>query len=231
LFLHRKDRLGASLYLEKPGWVVIASVSKDEALSPVLQIVHIGFFRIGIGVVAVMILTLIIARRIARPILHVANTAERITEGHWDERVVVKYKKGEIARLARAFNEMVETLQKSLRALRHSERLKENIIAIIPSALLVLDRSFKVNSVNKGFCEMFDMTIHEVVGKPVDDVLKETGISTERRNAIAHGDCFLDLECECRSPKKGKMVLKLSLTDMQDVEEVVLVIENITEIK
>lgn len=226
-----KDRLGASLYLEKPGWVVIASVSKKEALSPVLQIVHIGFLRIGIGMVAVMILAIVIAQRIARPILHVANTAERITEGHWDERVVVKYKKGEIAQLAHAFNEMVENLHKSFRALRHSERLKENIIAIIPSALLVLDRSFKVNSVNKGFCEMFDMTIHEVVGKPVDDVLKEIGISREGRNAIAHGDCFSDLECEYRSPKKGKMVLKLSLTDMQDVEEVVLVIENITEHK
>ncbi|MDH5768344.1 MAG: cache domain-containing protein [Nitrospirota bacterium] len=226
-----KDRLGASLYLEKLGWVVIASVSKKEALSPVLKIVHIGFLRIGIGMVAVMILAIIIAQRIARPILHVANTAERITEGHWDERVVVKYKKGEIAQLARAFNEMVETLQKSFRALRHSERLKENIIATIPSALIVLNRAFKVTSVNKGFCEMFDITIHEVVGKPVDDVLNEIGISKEGRNAISHGDCFSDLECECQSPKMGQMVLKLSMTDMQDVEEVVLVIDNIKELK
>lgn len=224
-----KDRLGASLYLEKPGWVVIASVSKKEALSPVLKIVHIGFLRIGIGVVAVMILTLIIARRIARPILHVANTAERITDGHWDERVLVKYKKGEIAQLAHAFNEMVETLQKSFRALKSSERLKENIIATIPSALIVLNRAFEIMSVNKKFCDMFDIHMQDVINKPVDDVLKGIGISSTGRNAIAYGDCFLDLECECDSPKKGRMILKLSLTDMQDVEEVILVVEDITE--
>lgn len=224
-----KDRLGATLYLDKPGWVVIASVSKKEALSPVLKIVHIGFLRIGIGVVAVIILTLIIARRIARPILHVANTAQRITEGHWDERVVVKYKKGEIAQLAHTFNEMVETLQKSFRALRSSERLKENIIATIPSALIVLNRAFEIMSVNKKFCDMFDIPVQDVINKPVDDVLKEIGLSSTGRNAIAHGDCFLDLECVCDSPKKRRMILKLSLTDMQDVEEVILVIEDITE--
>ena len=224
-----KDRLGASLYLEKPGWVVVASVSKKEALSPVLKIVHIGFLRIGIGVVAVIILTLIIARRIARPILHVANTAERIAEGHWDERVVVKYKKGEIARLAHAFNEMIDTLQKSFRALRHSERLNESIVATIPSALIILDRSFTIISANKSFCEMFDMKIQEVVGYPVDDILEKIGVSREGRNAIAHGDCFLDLECECDSPKKGRMILKLNLTDMKDVEEVILVIDDLTE--
>jgi nitrogen fixation/metabolism regulation signal transduction histidine kinase len=219
------------LYLDKPGWVVIASVSKKEALSPVLKIVHIGFLRIGIGVVAVMILTLIIARRIARPILHVANTAQRITEGHWDERVVVKYKKGEIAQLAHTFNEMVETLQKSFRALRRSERLKENIIGTIPSALIVLNRAFEIMSVNKKFCDMFDIHMQDVINKPVDDVLKEIGISSTGRNAIAHGDCFLDLECECDSPKKRRMILKLNLTDMKDVEEVILVIEDITEHK
>ena len=226
-----KDRLGASLYLEKTGWVVIASISKDEALSPVLKIVHLGFIRIGIGIIAVMILVLVIANRIAKPILNVADAAERITEGHWDERVIVKYKKGEIARLAHAFNEMIDTLQKSFRALRHSERLNESIVATIPSALIILDRSFTILSANKSFCEMFDMKIQEVVGYPVDDILEKIGVLREGRNAIAHGDCFLDLECECDSPKKGRMILKLNLTDMKDVEEVILVIDDLTELR
>lgn len=219
-----KDRLGASLLFEEVGWVLVVSVSKNETLSPVMKYLYIGFFRIGIGVITVIILTLLIAKRIARPILDISDTADRIAKGNWEERVTVKDKKGEVARLANAFNEMVETLQKSFRAMRQSERLKENIIAIIPSGLIVLNKAFEVLSVNKRFCEMFGVTFHDVTGKPIDNVLKEIGISKEGRDAIAHKDCISDFECECISPKKGKMILKLSLTNIQDLEEVILLV-------
>jgi len=226
-----KDRLGASLLFEEVGWVLVASVSKKETLLPVMKYVYIGFIRIGIGVIAVIILTLLLAKRIAKPILDISNTADRIAKGHWDERVVVKDKKGEIARLANAFNEMVETLQKSFHALRHSERLKENIISTIPSGLLVLNKAFEVLSANRSFCKMFDVTPHEVEGKTIDEVLTEIGISREGRNAIAHKDCFSDFECDCDYPKKGRMILKLSMTKVEELEEVILLFDNITEQK
>jgi PAS domain S-box-containing protein len=219
-----KDRLGASMFLREPDWVIVASVSKDEVFLPVRRFMLIAFLRISIGIVLVIILTLVITQRIAKPILDVSDAADRIAKGHWDERVVVKDKKGEIARLANAFNEMAETLQKSFRAIRHSERLKENIIAIIPSGLIVLNRAFEVLSVNKSFCEMFGVTFHDVIGKPIDDMLREIGVSKEGRDAIAHKDCISDFECECVSPKNGKMILKLSLTNMQDLEEVILLV-------
>lgn len=223
-----KDRLGASLLFEEVGWVLVASVSKKEILSPVMKYLHIGFLRIGIGVIAVIILTLLIAKRIAKPILDISDTADRIAKGHWDERVIVKDKKGEIARLANAFNEMVEKLQNSFHAIGHSERLKENIISTIPSGLLVLNNAFEVLSVNKSFCKMFDVTLHEVMGKPIDKVLAAIGISREGRNAIAHKDCFSDFKCDCDSPKKGKMILKLSLTKVEESEEVILLFDNIS---
>ncbi len=219
-----KDRLGASMFLREPDWVLVTSVSKDKVFLPVRRFMIIAFLRISIGIGLVIILTLVIARRISNPILDVSNTADRIAKGHWDERVVVKDKKGEIAQLANAFNEMVETLQKSFRAMKHSERLKENIIAITPSGLIVLNKAFEVLSANKSFYEMFDVTFHEVIGKPIDDVLGEIGISKEGRDAIAHKDCISDFECECISPKKGKMILKLSLTNIQDLEEVILLV-------
>lgn len=219
-----KDRLGASMFLREPDWVIVTSVSKDNVFLSVRRFMIVAFLRISIGIGLVIIFTLVIARRISNPILEVSNTADRIARGNWDERVMVKDKKGEIARLANAFNEMVETLQKAFRAMKHSERLKENIIAITPSGLIVLNKAFEVLSANKSFYEMFDVTSHEVTGRPVDDVLKEIGISKEGRDAIAHKDCISDFECECISPRKGKMILKLSLTNMQDLEEVILLV-------
>jgi len=224
-----KDRLGASFLLEEPGWVVVLSVPKDETLSPVLKYVYIGFIRLGVGVAAVLLLSLIIARRIARPILDVADSAERIAKGHWDEQVVVKYKKGEIARLANAFNGMIETLRKSFSALRHSERLNENIVATLPSGVIIINKAFEVLSANRSFCEMFNINLLQAKGRPIDDVLRDIGLSNEGRKVIAHKDCISNLEFKCDSLKKGKRILKLSMTNMPDVEEVILVIEDITE--
>jgi PAS domain S-box-containing protein len=69
------------------------------------------------------------------------------------------------------------------------------------------------------------------VGKPIDDVLREIGLSKEGRNVIAHKECFSKLEFECNSPEKGRLILNVSMTNMEDVEEVILVIEDITEHK
>lgn len=91
-----KDRLGASMFLREPDWVLVTSVSKDKVFLPVRRFMIIAFLRISIGIGLVIILTLVIARRISNPILDVSNTADRIAKGHWDERVVVKDKKGRL---------------------------------------------------------------------------------------------------------------------------------------
>lgn len=224
-----KERLGASLLFNEPELVLIMSISKDKALSPVKNYMIIGFLRIGIGMVLVIFLVFVMARKITKPIVDIAETAERVAKGNWDERVVVKDTKGEIAQLARAFNEMIETLQRSFQDLKQSEGFNEKIVLTIPSGLIILDKNFRIQSVNKIFVDMFGLSHKEISNIPVNELLRDIGISEQCIRAIMNGYCFSDLECECNSPVKGDMTLKLNFTNIQDAKEIVLLIDDITE--
>ena len=124
--------------------------------------------------------------------------------------------------------------------LRASKRLNENIVASVPAGLLVMrgpkrSGKYRVVSVNRSFCEIFGVKAAETVGKPADEVLSGIGMSASDRSALLVGHSAQELECECSSRAIGTMALHLSMTSIriaqEEEEEVLLVMENITEHK
>jgi len=122
--------------------------------------------------------------------------------------------------------------------LLYSKRFAENILATVPSGLLVISEKSEVLSVNRSFCELFNVKRQQVVGQNVDTVLQTIGLSQECRDAIAARVPFRNLECSCSIPGKGELTLNLTLSGIrlaeeeeEEEEEVLLVIDDITERK
>ena len=226
------------MYLKEPGWVLIVSLPAEVMFGQVEKFALTTFSIMGVGVVVVILLTILLANRVTQPVLAVAAGAERIAQGRWHERVTAKDKKGELAQLVCSFNRMAGSLQESCRALEHSKRSTENIVATVPSGLVVIGEKSEVLSVNRSFCELFNVTRQQVVGQNVDTVLQTIGLSQECRDAIAARMPFRNLECSCSVPGKGELTLNLTLSGIrlaeeeeEEEEEVLLVIEDITERK
>lgn len=70
------------------------------------------------GIVAALIIGGLLARQIILPLGDVTRAAQRIARGHLDERIDVG-DEDEVGRLARAFNQMAESLQRTEEARRH----------------------------------------------------------------------------------------------------------------
>jgi len=66
---------------------------------------------------AALVLGVLLARRIIRPLRELTRGADRIAEGHFDERILVGGD-DEVAHLAHAFNQMAESLQRTEQARR-----------------------------------------------------------------------------------------------------------------
>lgn len=171
--------------------------------------------------------------RIAKPIKAIVKSANKIAGGDYTERVLVKTH-DEVALLARSFSKMAEEVQKSHRELEARRRFYNNIYASVPSALLVIHKLDQVLSVNKSFCDLFKLECEELIGIPVERVLKQIGLSEEIRKKIIERKPFQKLECTCTSSSNENYTLSLTLSAMQDnnpEEETLLVIEDITEQK
>lgn len=173
-------------------------------------------------------------QRISRPIEAVAKAADEIAKGDYTQRPEVTTH-DEVAVLARSFTRIIDAIEKSYRELDSSKRFIETIYATMPSGLLVIGKNLEVFSVNRSFCELFNMTYQQVVGKPSDVVLQTIGLSKEGMAAIAAHQPFHNLECTCKIAARAERMLKLTLSVIriteQKEEEVLLVIQDITESK
>ncbi len=119
--IHGDTRIGASMYLQEPGWVVIASASKKHMLAPLDNLFYTAFLLILSGVILVISITVFLTKRITGSLSEVSRAATRIAFGHFEERVSVKGKKDEIADVGNAFNEMAINLQGTIDSLTERE--------------------------------------------------------------------------------------------------------------
>ncbi|MFA3781751.1 PAS domain S-box protein [Melioribacteraceae bacterium 4301-Me] len=115
-------------------------------------------------------------------------------------------------------------------------RFTENILSTISSALIAIDKDFKIISVNRSFCEFFEINRKEVENKHVNEILNYIGLPEKYRSMILQRQKFHNVECAFVIPKKGIRTVQLTLSGIrvaeeEEEEEVLLVIDDITERK
>ena len=91
----------------------------DEILWPLTWIKTIGIgTSVLVGLIC-LLMAFIVSRRVSRPIVQVADAAERIAEGDFKQQI--PFSQDEVGRLAGAFNLMAQQLSQSVAALRQKE--------------------------------------------------------------------------------------------------------------
>jgi PAS domain S-box-containing protein len=168
-------RNGSGMYLNYAGvpvvgvyrWLpdlelaMIAEVAQAEALAPARRLA-LAIAGGGLGLAALLMVgSYLLARRIARPILAIKDTALAVAEGNL-EAVAPVLSSDEVGVLARAFNEMTSRLRSTLAglerelaerkrteaALRDSEQAFRTIFDASPLSIFLLDRSGRIVDAN-----------------------------------------------------------------------------------
>ncbi|MBS0506704.1 MAG: HAMP domain-containing protein [Proteobacteria bacterium] len=112
--------------LSVPGWRLITEQPRTEAYAPVRRALATALLMLVLAVLAGSGVGIVLARRVVRPIQHLAESADRIGEGQLDYRIDLP-RNDELGQLAARFNQMTERLGDSLRLLetRVTERTQE----------------------------------------------------------------------------------------------------------
>ena len=113
------DSVNAVDKLESTGWLVCVQIPKAEihrASSKFLNwLVISGLLLLLAG----MMITLVISRQITRPVNELTSVATRIASGNYETTMLLKNRRDEIGKLARAFNAMLHEIKYSHKELQH----------------------------------------------------------------------------------------------------------------
>ena len=178
-----------------------------------------------------IVIPFLTVRRIARPIINIANASDRIANGDYSHLTLVK-SNDEIGLLSKSFNLMAESIQQSQKALKESKRLTETIVSTVPVGLLVFDTNGKILSVNHAFCKSFGLEQNLLLGQNITSLFEKLNAPEECRYHILSHKPMSDMECNYSEPVKGLRIINLTLCPIKHNEgESLLIIEDITERK
>lgn len=104
-----REAIGGFDNVDDLGWAIVVSKSRAAVLSPVTSAQHLAMLMVLIGAALAIAFSIWFARRTTRPVLRLADTAERVASGDLEARARLEGS-SELRRLGEAFNSMVESL-------------------------------------------------------------------------------------------------------------------------
>jgi two-component system nitrogen regulation sensor histidine kinase NtrY len=147
-----------------------------------LQITFVMIFAIAalLVLLAAVLIGLVLANQLARPIGRLIVAAERVRGGDLSTRVEEGAADEEIASLARAFNRMTNQLaaQRSelLQAYRQIDdrrRFTETVLAGVSAGVVGLEADGRINLPNRRASELLGIDLDAAIGRPLSEVVPE----------------------------------------------------------
>jgi PAS domain S-box-containing protein len=206
------------------------AVQKKANTASERRVLFIVLFVMG-GVVAIVLNTIFIGKLLNRKIAVLSAGMDIIGTGNLDYRIETTGN-DELSNLARASNEMVDSL-------KASREYAESIINTVREPLIVLDQDLRVITASRSFYEVFKVKLEETVGQLIYDLgNKQWDISKLRElleTILPEKATFDNYEVEHDFTAIGRRVMLLNARQIQRVlgkERIILVaIEDITERK
>ena len=171
------------------------AVSSYQNLEQRRSDIQITFAMIFIMVALLLLLAavwtgLALANTLARPIMNLAATAERVREGDLSARVPEGPASDELGSLSRAFNRMTSQLEGQRRELIEANsqidqrrRFIEAVLGGVSAGVIGLDAEGRINYPNRVASDLIGVDLDAHIGEPLAAIVPELGEMIEQARA------------------------------------------------
>ncbi|KAF0216058.1 MAG: PAS/PAC sensor-containing diguanylate [Geobacteraceae bacterium] len=162
--------LSSFKHLHATNWVVGSSYPLAEAYAPLYQAMNYFIWATLAGTAAMLGIVWLLMKRLTAPLLAFAGHVETLPEKSGAQKLIAIDSKDEIGTLARAFNQMVATLDRQQAALLESET---NFRALADNAnvgILISTSNGRHLYANRQAAEITGYTIKELQTIPMDQL-------------------------------------------------------------
>jgi two-component system, NtrC family, nitrogen regulation sensor histidine kinase NtrY len=217
-----------------------------------LQVTFVMIFAIAtlLVLLAAVLIGLVIANQLARPIGRLIVAAERVRAGDLATRVEEDAADEELSSLSRAFNRMTNQLaaqrgelMQAYRQIDGRRRFTETVLSGVSAGVIGLEADGRINLPNRRASELAGLDLDAAIGRPLAEVLPEFGPLLEAVRQGGAGAPERDRTAEIRlGPPSGRRTLLARIgveqhggggggpADHREVTGYVLTFDDITEL-
>lgn len=214
--------------------VAIPSVTMARTLNGI-------FFRLsGVGLLIALMsaaLSLLVSRRISRPLEEMTRRAQRFARGELEDRLTLAGS-AEITALGEALNQMATELNGRIQAMARQRNELEAVLSSMSEGVLAVDNDERVLRINRAAARLMEIDVKKVQGRHILEVVRKVELqrfvartlasrqaeegdivlpSPEGQRCLqAHGAPLLDLQGE----EIGALVVFSDVTRLRRLESV-----------
>lgn len=155
----------------------------DLALQGIYQ--QIGFAGLAVALLTAL-LSLLVARRISRPLEAMKQGAQRFADGELERRLPVSGSE-EIAGLAEALNRMAAQLDERLRTVVRQRNEQEAVLASMVEGVLAVDTEERVIRINRAAAQLLDADLDRAQGRRIREVVRKADLLRFVARTLAGG--------------------------------------------
>jgi len=180
----------------------VAEYRRLEASRSGLQITFALIFTVVALLIlfAAVLVGLVIAGQMARPISALVLAAERVRAGDLGVRVPERGTDDEIGVLARAFNRMIgqlsanrDELMDAYRQIDERRRFTEGVLAGVSAGVIGLDGEGRINLPNRSASDLLGVDLLAHLGEPLAEVVPEFAPALERAESESRGAAEMEV--------------------------------------
>jgi len=198
------------------------------------------YLRIAAGGLAVAVLaaviTLLISRRISRPLVDMKEGAEHFAEGNLEYRLQVP-EVHEMASLANAMNEMASQLDERIRTILSQRNEQQAMLSSMVDALLAVDVEGRLINLNHAAARLLGVDIEAADKRALEEVVRNTALQEFVKRALSSEESIEDeiilrgkeekflkargtRLCDVQGKRMGAVVVLSDVTDLRRLERI-----------
>ncbi|MGD0572530.1 MAG: ATP-binding protein [Sedimentisphaerales bacterium] len=158
----------------------LSVIAVDKALNDIYTKIIWGV--IGAAVCAAGV-TLVVSRKITRPIEQMKDAAKRFAAGQLDHRVPVPDSE-ELAELAGALNETADRLKRTIETITNQKNQLEAILSSMAEGVIAVDSDGRVVSINKKAAMLLEIDVVSATGHSIEETIRNVDIQRFMRYTL-----------------------------------------------
>ncbi|MGN8647627.1 cell wall metabolism sensor histidine kinase WalK [Gracilibacillus sp. HCP3S3_G5_1] len=150
---------------------IYSEASIEEVYDQLQEINQIFLNGTILAVIVSIVLGILVARTITKPITEMRKQAMGMARGDFSKKVNV-YGQDEIGQLAMTFNDMNDRLKLANQTTEEERRKLSSVLSNMSDGVIATDETGKITLMNDPATHLIGMSLHEAKGQPLAEVLQ-----------------------------------------------------------
>lgn len=215
--------------------VVYLTTSLEGVYDQISNINEIFWKGSLIALIVSVILGILVARAITKPIIEMRRQAQTMARGDFSQKVKV-YGSDEISQLAVTFNHLNDRLKHSMATIEQEQRKLSSVLENMTEGVIATDNKGEITLINEAAGRLFNENPNSLISKDllllldleekVADIieLQETGsivldFSDDKENFFVRANFSVIYEDPIQSQKKGLITVLSDVTEDEKIEQ------------